>query len=75
MLVVPDLHVDLDPFRHEKLDILAIIGTLLIDPQYLLSQPLLEKVRILLDGFLEVDAHEWEDEERADHDDWYLSLR
>lgn len=37
VLVVSDLYVDLNPFRHEKLDILIIIGTLLIDPQYLLS--------------------------------------
>ena len=36
VLVIPDLDIDLYPFRHKKLDILAIIRTLLIDPQYLL---------------------------------------
>lgn len=75
VLIIPNLDIDLDPFRHEKFDIFAIIRALLIDPQYLLSQPFFEKVRILLHRFLEIDLHQWKNEERADHNDGDLSLR
>lgn len=57
VLVISDLNIDLNPFRHKKLNVLTIISTLLINPQNLLSQPFLKKVRILLHRFFEIDPH------------------
>lgn len=59
------LNVDLDPFRHEKFYPLPLFCTNLVNFQNLLSQLLLEEVRVLLDGFFRVYFEEGDDEEDA----------
>ena len=51
---VLDLHVDLDPFRHKKPQRFILLCAYLINLQYLLSQLLLKKHRILLHRLLQI---------------------
>lgn len=75
VFIIVDLNIDLDPFRHEELNILVISLTLPVDLQNLLSELFLKEVRVLLLGLLDIDADKRNDEKGADYDDWQLAER